>query len=160
MRRARNCEPALQVGRVRIPLFPLPSHFVLPSPGFLDGLFSFDLANLIWTRLAAAVVPRPSARMGHGLGSSGGKLYVHGGLYATTGASGNACWDVGLGSGRLRVRGCGGMSRAACHTSVGLGFPRASERRLRSADVSCSRARSALLTVMVGCHRLCLMFFT
>ncbi len=59
-----------------------------PSPANLDDLFMFDLANMTWTRLAAANAP--SARYGHGFTSAGGKLYVHGGY----GAGGNALWRL------------------------------------------------------------------
>ncbi len=74
------CTYAHDVVRVMASLHPpiLPLH---PSSlGSLEDLYSFDPANLTWTRLAAAAVPRPSARYRHGFTSAGGKLYVHGGF--------------------------------------------------------------------------------
>ncbi len=65
-----------------------------PSPGYLDDLYSFDLANLTWTRLAATAVPRPSARNFHGFTSAGGKLYVHGGSNTGNEYVGT-CWVLG-----------------------------------------------------------------
>jgi hypothetical protein len=58
-----------------------------PSSAFFESLFSFDLATMTWTRLAAAAVPRPPARSGHGLTSWGGQLYLHGGVSGL----GNVC---------------------------------------------------------------------
>jgi hypothetical protein len=56
-----------------------------PAPGtgghrMLDDFYSFDPATMVWSQLSAAESTRPSARCLHGFTSTGGKLYVHGGV--------------------------------------------------------------------------------
>jgi hypothetical protein len=52
-----------------------------PPTGILADLFVFDPSMLTWTELTGAVHGTPpSARVGHGFTSAGGRLYVHGGL--------------------------------------------------------------------------------
>jgi hypothetical protein len=69
-------------------------------PGQLFDLYSFDISSMTWTRLSAAAGSLPlTTRSGHGLTSSGGKLYVHGGQ----GYNGNACWSRFARGGLLAV---------------------------------------------------------
>jgi hypothetical protein len=66
------------------------SPLLLPWPGYLDDLYSYEPTNMTWTRIYAAPGggSPPLGRACHGFTSAGGKLYVHGG----EGQSGN--WNI------------------------------------------------------------------
>jgi hypothetical protein len=65
----------------------IPSNNIISLAGegqaltYSNELHSFDLANMTWVLLSSADDTNcPSARASHGFTSSGGRLYVHGGL--------------------------------------------------------------------------------